>query len=185
MIPDTMNGLPAMACISAMQKAIRRGMEREAMEFAVELMHTSKAFHTMVCNRLEDSRPDLARVFWINLIWPSLGIVDHIADVGIERDTRRLSRGHGAPWLGWRCYQKVPQEKQKRLCVPILHFFVLVTPPYDLCTDQHKIKCDMRNGKYPRTGLSRVPRFPCAAQRTRTTDHHRPAVALIATRLAG
>ncbi|MGY4252940.1 replication-associated recombination protein RarA [Bradyrhizobium sp. USDA 4516] len=53
MIPDTMNGLPAMACVSAMQKCIRRGMEREAMEFAVELMHTSKAFHTMVCNRLE------------------------------------------------------------------------------------------------------------------------------------
>ena len=42
-----------MACVSAMQKAIRRGMERDAMEFAVELMHTSKAFHTMVCNRLE------------------------------------------------------------------------------------------------------------------------------------
>jgi replication-associated recombination protein RarA len=53
MIPDTKNGLPAMACVSAMQKAIRRGMEREAMEFACELMHTSKAFHTMVCNRLE------------------------------------------------------------------------------------------------------------------------------------
>jgi replication-associated recombination protein RarA len=53
MIPDTKNGLPAMTCVSAMQKAIRRGLEREAMEFAVELMHTSKAFHTMVCNRLE------------------------------------------------------------------------------------------------------------------------------------
>jgi replication-associated recombination protein RarA len=53
MIPDTKNGLPAMACVSAMQKAIRRGLEREAMEFAVELMHTSKAFHSMVCNRLE------------------------------------------------------------------------------------------------------------------------------------
>jgi len=36
-----------------MQKCIRRGMEKEAMEFAVELMHTSKAFHSMVCNRLE------------------------------------------------------------------------------------------------------------------------------------
>jgi replication-associated recombination protein RarA len=36
-----------------MQKAIRRGMEREAMEFAVELMHTSKAYHSMVCKRLE------------------------------------------------------------------------------------------------------------------------------------
>jgi hypothetical protein len=53
MIPDTKNGLPAMACVSAMQKAIRRGLEREAMEFACELMHTSKAFHSMVCNRLE------------------------------------------------------------------------------------------------------------------------------------
>jgi replication-associated recombination protein RarA len=53
MIPDTKSGLPAMACVSAMQKCIRRGMEREAMEFACELMHTSKAFHTMVCNRLE------------------------------------------------------------------------------------------------------------------------------------
>jgi replication-associated recombination protein RarA len=36
-----------------MQKCIRRGMEREAMEFAVELLHTSKAFHSMVCKRLE------------------------------------------------------------------------------------------------------------------------------------
>ena len=53
MISDTKSGLPAMACVSAMQKAIRRGMEREAMEFAVELMHTSKAFHSMVCNRPE------------------------------------------------------------------------------------------------------------------------------------
>jgi replication-associated recombination protein RarA len=53
MIPATRNGLPAMACVSAMQKSIRRGMEREAMEFAVELMQTSKAFHSMVCNRLE------------------------------------------------------------------------------------------------------------------------------------
>src|SRR5258708_5364831 len=52
MIPDTKNGLPAMACVSAMQKAIRRGMEREAMEFACELMHTSIAFHSMVCNML-------------------------------------------------------------------------------------------------------------------------------------
>lgn len=53
MIPPTKNSKPAMACVSAMQKCIRRGMEKEAMEFAVELMHTSKAFHSMVCNRLE------------------------------------------------------------------------------------------------------------------------------------
>ena len=53
MIPPTKNGLPAMEAVSAMQKCIRRGMEREAMEFAVELLHTSKGFCTMVCNRLE------------------------------------------------------------------------------------------------------------------------------------
>jgi replication-associated recombination protein RarA len=68
MIPPTKNGLPSMAVLSAMQKAIRRGMERLAMECAVELMHTSKAFNTMVCNRLEivshedidtEARPDI------------------------------------------------------------------------------------------------------------------------------
>ena len=53
MIPATRHGLQALACVSAMQKCIRRGMEREAMEFAVELIHTSKAFCTMVTNRLE------------------------------------------------------------------------------------------------------------------------------------
>jgi replication-associated recombination protein RarA len=53
MIPPTKSGLPAVACVSAMQKAIGRGLEREAMEFACELIHTSKAFHAMVCNRLE------------------------------------------------------------------------------------------------------------------------------------
>ncbi len=53
MIPTTKSGLNALTCISALQKAIRRGLEREAMEFAVELMHTSKNFHSMVCNRLE------------------------------------------------------------------------------------------------------------------------------------
>jgi hypothetical protein len=36
-----------------MQKAIRRSMEREAMQFACELLHTGKAFHWTVCNRLE------------------------------------------------------------------------------------------------------------------------------------
>ena len=52
MIPRTSHGLDSWECLSALQKCIRRGMEREAMEFAVELMHTSKAFHTMTCNRL-------------------------------------------------------------------------------------------------------------------------------------
>ncbi|MCH7686236.1 MAG: hypothetical protein IH899_06095 [Planctomycetes bacterium] len=53
MIPPTKNKLPAMACISAMQKCIRRGLELDAMRFAVELQQTSKAFSTMVTNRLE------------------------------------------------------------------------------------------------------------------------------------
>jgi replication-associated recombination protein RarA len=52
MIPGTIHDMPAMACVSAMQKSIRRGLEREAMEFACELIHSGKAFHTMVCNRL-------------------------------------------------------------------------------------------------------------------------------------
>jgi replication-associated recombination protein RarA len=51
-IPPTKNGLPAMACVSAMQKCIRRGLESEAMQFAVELIHTSKAQCSMVGNRL-------------------------------------------------------------------------------------------------------------------------------------
>ena len=52
MIPPTKNGIPAMACVSAMQKCIRRGMEAEAMQFAVQLIHTSKAQCSMVGNRL-------------------------------------------------------------------------------------------------------------------------------------
>jgi hypothetical protein len=35
---DTRGGLSAMACISAMQKCIRRGMEEAAMQFACELL---------------------------------------------------------------------------------------------------------------------------------------------------
>jgi replication-associated recombination protein RarA len=53
MIPDTIHNMNAMTCLSAMQKSIRRGLEKEAMEFAVELMHSGKGFHSMVCNRLE------------------------------------------------------------------------------------------------------------------------------------
>jgi replication-associated recombination protein RarA len=53
MIPPTLHGLNAMSCISGMQKAIRRGLEREAMELACELIGTSKPFFTMVCKRLQ------------------------------------------------------------------------------------------------------------------------------------
>lgn len=52
-IPRTANNLPAMGCLSAMQKYIRRSAELDAMRFAVELHRTSKAFCSMVCNRLE------------------------------------------------------------------------------------------------------------------------------------
>ncbi len=52
MIPHTLNGLGPFDCLSAMQKSIRRGLEREAMHLASELSLTSKAFNTMVCNRL-------------------------------------------------------------------------------------------------------------------------------------
>ena len=47
MIPPTKNKLPAMGCLSAMQKCIRRSLELDAMRFAVELHQTSKAFATM------------------------------------------------------------------------------------------------------------------------------------------
>lgn len=53
MIPRTKNGLDPFVCLSAMQKCIRRGMEQEAMEFACELLHSSKAFCSMVAKRLE------------------------------------------------------------------------------------------------------------------------------------
>lgn len=53
MIPKTIHGLTPHDCISAMQKFIRRGMEREAMEVACEMGHTSKGFATWVAGRLE------------------------------------------------------------------------------------------------------------------------------------
>ena len=53
MIPRTINKLGPFEVLSALQKHIRRGEEREAMHCAVELGHTSKPFLTMLCNRLE------------------------------------------------------------------------------------------------------------------------------------
>src|SRR5690348_14252237 len=52
----TRHNLDPFACLSALQKCIRRGVEREAMEFACELLHstgTGPQFLTMVTNRLE------------------------------------------------------------------------------------------------------------------------------------
>lgn len=53
MIPRTVHKMDPFVCLSAMQKCIRRGMEREAMQFACELIHSSKQFCSMVANRLE------------------------------------------------------------------------------------------------------------------------------------
>lgn len=49
----TRHGLDPFECLSAMQKCVRRGLEREAMKFACELVHTDKARCSMVCKRLE------------------------------------------------------------------------------------------------------------------------------------
>jgi hypothetical protein len=46
--PTTKNGLPMFAALSALQKCIRRGIERESMQFAVELMHSSKSMAAAV-----------------------------------------------------------------------------------------------------------------------------------------
>jgi replication-associated recombination protein RarA len=53
MILRTHHNLAVFDVMSALQKHIRRGEEREAMHCACEMGHTSKAFLTMLCNRLE------------------------------------------------------------------------------------------------------------------------------------
>ena len=52
MIPRTLHKMDPFTCLSAMQKCIRRGMEREAMQFCCELVHSSKAMCSMAANRL-------------------------------------------------------------------------------------------------------------------------------------
>ncbi len=104
-----------MACVSAMQKAIRRGMEREAMEFAVELMHTSKAFHSMVCNRLEvichEDLDTLAAPWVVPFVATALAAVEGAlrqehrrspAD-GRQRDPHDVPVAEVARWLPLRC----------------------------------------------------------------------------------
>jgi len=51
-MPRTVNGYCPFECMSAVQKMIRRGDERTAMLFAVEMANTSKAYRTMIINRL-------------------------------------------------------------------------------------------------------------------------------------
>lgn len=52
-MPRTINGLDAFEVMSALQKHCRRGEEWDALHCLAELVHTSKSFHTMACNRLE------------------------------------------------------------------------------------------------------------------------------------
>jgi replication-associated recombination protein RarA len=52
-MPRTRHNLDALSCVSAMQKAIRRADERLAMEFACELVNTSRSYCTTVAGRLE------------------------------------------------------------------------------------------------------------------------------------
>jgi len=52
-LPNTIHGLNPFLCISALQKYVRRGMEREAQEIAAEMFYTSKAYASWVCKRLE------------------------------------------------------------------------------------------------------------------------------------
>lgn len=82
-IPPTRNGLPAMECLSAMQKYIRRNEEANAMEVAVELSLTSKGFNTMVCTRL--------RI----ICWED---IDTISNRGIISDVYALTDAAKADW---------------------------------------------------------------------------------------
>ena len=52
-LPPTKNGMLPFEVLSALQKYCRRGLELEAMQCALELADTSKAYCTMVLNRLQ------------------------------------------------------------------------------------------------------------------------------------
>jgi hypothetical protein len=43
-LSPTLHNLDPYVCVSALQKCIRRGLQREAMEFAVEMARTSTLF---------------------------------------------------------------------------------------------------------------------------------------------
>ena len=53
MIPDTRNGLPAMAVSQRCKRPSVGAWSARQWSSPVELIHTSKAFHSMVCKRLE------------------------------------------------------------------------------------------------------------------------------------
>lgn len=51
-MPATVNGYDSYEVTSALQKSIRRGKEEDAMQWALELCHSSKAHFTHLLNRL-------------------------------------------------------------------------------------------------------------------------------------
>jgi replication-associated recombination protein RarA len=53
LIANTIHNVNPFICVSALQKFIRRGMEREAQEVAAEMIYTSKPFTSWVCKRLQ------------------------------------------------------------------------------------------------------------------------------------
>ncbi|MHB8974287.1 MAG: AAA family ATPase [Pirellulaceae bacterium] len=52
-LQKTINGYDPFEVISAIQKCIRRGLEREAMLWCLEMAHTSKAYYSWMLGRLQ------------------------------------------------------------------------------------------------------------------------------------
>ena len=52
MLQRTVNGYDPFEVVSAIQKCIRRGLEREAMLWCLEMAHTSKAYYSWMLGRL-------------------------------------------------------------------------------------------------------------------------------------
>jgi len=84
----TLRGYNPFICMSAMQKCIRRGLEEEAMLWALEMCYSSKAYFTMTLNRL--------RVITIEDV--GLADMQTIAVVTSTLDQLKEKRGQA----GWR-----------------------------------------------------------------------------------
>lgn len=52
-LQKTVNGYDPFEVVSAIQKCIRRGLEREAMLWCLEMAHTSKAYYSWMLGRLQ------------------------------------------------------------------------------------------------------------------------------------
>jgi replication-associated recombination protein RarA len=53
MLHKTVNGYDPFEVVSSIQKCIRRGLEREAMLWCLEMAHTSKAYYSWMLGRLQ------------------------------------------------------------------------------------------------------------------------------------